>query len=184
MTASISRSGVGGRSRRDVRLGRGSAETRPARPLRSDNGGEFYRPAFSGACAGTRYRRRAGRRAQVIACAFLDEYNDLRPHSNLDYCARSEVRAELFRQAADGPKKVRPVSPPHLQLPTLSGRPTLASLCSGRKHPAIPHVPRAVGAPAATRVSRILGRRPVHRRGWCRVFGNWRHDGASGGLGR
>jgi Integrase core domain len=37
--------------------------------------------------------------AQVIARAFRDEYNDIRPHSSLDYRTPSEVRAELLKQA-------------------------------------------------------------------------------------
>jgi transposase InsO family protein len=37
--------------------------------------------------------------AQVVARAFRDEYNDIRPHSSLDYRAPSEVRAELLKQA-------------------------------------------------------------------------------------
>jgi len=37
--------------------------------------------------------------AQVIARAFGDEYNDIRPHSSLEYRTASEVRAELLKQA-------------------------------------------------------------------------------------
>ena len=38
-------------------------------------------------------------KAQVVARAFRDEYNDIRPHSSLGYRAPSEVRAELLKQA-------------------------------------------------------------------------------------
>jgi transposase InsO family protein len=37
--------------------------------------------------------------AQVIARAFRDEYNDIRPHSSIDYRVPSEYRAELLNQA-------------------------------------------------------------------------------------
>lgn len=37
--------------------------------------------------------------AQVIARAFRDEYNNIRPHSRRDYRVPTEVRAELLKQA-------------------------------------------------------------------------------------
>ncbi len=37
--------------------------------------------------------------AEVIARAFHDEYNDIRPHSRLNYQVPSEVRAELLKLA-------------------------------------------------------------------------------------
>ena len=37
--------------------------------------------------------------AEVIARAFRDEYNDIRPHSRLNYQVPSEVRAELLKLA-------------------------------------------------------------------------------------
>jgi hypothetical protein len=33
----------------------------------------------------------------VIARAFRDDYNDIRPHSSLDYRAPYEVRTELLK---------------------------------------------------------------------------------------
>jgi transposase InsO family protein len=56
--------------------------------------------------------------AQVIARAFRDEYNDIRPHSSLDYRAPSAVRAELLKQAP-GSGQARQAGP--------SLRPELAS---------------------------------------------------------
>jgi len=37
--------------------------------------------------------------AQVIARAFRDEYNEIRPHSSIDYKVPAEYRAELMKQA-------------------------------------------------------------------------------------
>ena len=56
--------------------------------------------------------------AQVVARAFRDEYNDIRPHSSLDYRSPSEVRAELLKRAA-GSGQARQAGP--------SLRPQLAS---------------------------------------------------------
>ena len=56
--------------------------------------------------------------AQVIARTFRDEYNDIRPHSSLNYRAPSEVRAELLKQAP-GSGQARQAGP--------SLRPELAS---------------------------------------------------------
>ena len=56
--------------------------------------------------------------AQVIARAFRDEYNEIRPHSSLDYRAPTEVRAELLKQAP-GSGQARQAGP--------SLRPELAS---------------------------------------------------------
>ena len=52
--------------------------------------------------------------AQVIARAFRDEYNDIRPHSSLNYRAPSEVRAELLKQApcAGQARQYPPSHPP------------------------------------------------------------------------
>jgi putative transposase len=37
--------------------------------------------------------------AQVIARAFCDEYNEIRPHGSFDYRVPTEARAELLKQA-------------------------------------------------------------------------------------
>jgi putative transposase len=39
--------------------------------------------------------------AQCVAHAFRDEYNDIRPHSTIDYRSPSEYRRELLNQAPD-----------------------------------------------------------------------------------
>lgn len=40
--------------------------------------------------------------AQSVAHSFPDEYNDIRPHSTIDYRTPSEYRAELINQAPGG----------------------------------------------------------------------------------
>jgi transposase InsO family protein len=39
--------------------------------------------------------------AKCVARAFRDEYNDIRPHSTIDYRSPSEYRRELLNQAPD-----------------------------------------------------------------------------------
>jgi transposase InsO family protein len=57
--------------------------------------------------------------AQVLARAFRDEYNTIRPHSTLGYKVPAEYRAELLRQAP-GSGQARQAGP--------SLRPALASV--------------------------------------------------------
>lgn len=48
--------------------------------------------------------------AQVIARSFRDEYNEIRPHSSIDYQVPAEYRAELLNQAP-GSGQARPAGP-------------------------------------------------------------------------
>jgi transposase InsO family protein len=85
--------------------------------------------------------------ARVIARAFRDEYNDIRPLSSLDYRSPSEVRAELLKQAPVRPAKpglpsarslLQPTPPTHNQSPPHQPAQTLnpggRKSASGHRH--------------------------------------------------
>ena len=59
---------------------------------------ESFNGRFRDECR-NRELRESALEAQVIARAFRDEYNEIRPHRSLDYRAPTEVRAELRKQA-------------------------------------------------------------------------------------
>ena len=61
----------------------------------------WLQPGASATSASTESCSPTSLEAQSVALAFGEEYNDIRPHSTIDYRSPSEYRAELLNQAPD-----------------------------------------------------------------------------------